>query len=65
MSLKIAEIAFQQRCLQMSSLNFNFPVRNSPKTFMLDDFHYVGNLNGEDKQRHPSSSPRQIPQYKA
>jgi hypothetical protein len=31
--------------------------RNSPKTFMLDDFHYVGNLNGEDKQRHPSSSP--------
>ena len=33
-----------------------FSVRSSPKTFMLDDFHYVGNLNGEAGRAIPAGA---------
>ena len=35
--------------------NNNFS--SSPKTFLLDDFHYVGNLNGEPRIV-PAISPK-------
>lgn len=44
-------VYFKAHNLYQAVLLFkSFIFRNSPKTFMLDDFHYVGNLNGESRK---------------